>query len=139
MKRLACLAAIATLAIAPTADAKRSDLPPHWRTWIKVAQCEMPIAAVPGYQGNRWKGIAWNQTRNSSYNAIGMTRLNWETFRRPSQRNVDLHAATPLEQLWSAERLWAWANAEYPGNGWSAWECSEMIGWTTADPKDALK
>ena len=149
MKRLiastiACLVLVQPVAAlaerpAPRAKHHENQLPPHWRTWILIGRCEMPVQAIPGYRGNRWKGIAWNQTRNWSYNGLGLTILNWETFRRSSQRHVDAHEATPLEQLWSAERLWRWANREYPGNGWTAWECSRMIGWTTSDPDDALE
>ena len=143
MKRLVLTILVILVMVVPTASAKRFDLPPHWRTWILIGQCEMPVKGVPGYTGGNgrsaWMGIAWNQTTNYTYNGLGLTRQNWESFRRPSQKRVDVHDASPLEQLWSAERLWAWANKTYPGNGWTAWTCSPMIGWTTSDPKDALK
>ena len=128
--------------LAPLANAKK-QLPPNFETWILIAKCEMPVKGVPRYTAGNgrsaWRGIAWNQTTNHTYNGLGMTRQNWETFRRPSQKLVDVHEASPLEQLWSAQRLWQWANKTYPGNGWTAWECSRKIGWTTSNPKDALR
>ena len=144
MKRaLLTLLLFGVLVTSATADAKSKQLPPHWRTWVAIGRCEMPVKGVPGYTSGDgrsvWMGIAWNQTRNSTYNGLGLTAQNWETFRRASQKSVDVHEATPIEQLWSAERLWAWANSEYPGNGWTAWECSPMIGWTTSNPTDAIR
>lgn len=131
---------------------KHTALPPHWRTWILVAKCEMPAWAVPGYyegrnvdprvkRRNAWMGIAWNQTYSMKFpGGMGFTQLNWTTFRPRSARHIPLMSqATPVQQLWAAERIWRWANVEYPGNGYTAWECAENIGWTTHDPDDALR
>lgn len=117
----------------PTLRIDMAKRPPHWRTWVKIGRCEQP--------GRGWLGIAWHQTYNYGFpGGLGMTPLLWETFRRPSQRRVlSMASASPVEQLWAAERFWRWAERTYPGYGWTGWDCSRLIGWTTSDPRDAVR
>ena len=119
--------------------------PPHWRTWLRIGMCEQPKRGVSWHDvktdKQRIRSIAWHQTYNSSFpGGLGFTRLNWTDFRPRSARHIDLMSnATPIQQLWAAERLWRWAERTYPGAGFTAWDCSRVIGWTTSDPTDALR
>lgn len=130
----------------------RPLLPPHWKAWILIGRCEMPVGAVPGYErgehvdprakgGNRWLGVAWNQDWSTKFRGgLGFTQLSWETFRPRSARHIKyMSRATPIQQLWSAEILWNWANRTYPGNGWTAWECAGNLGWRTTNPDDLVR
>ena len=111
----------------------KTKYPPFTPTWIKIAQCEQP--------GSGWRGIAWHQRHNYSFpGGLGMTPLLWTQFRRQSQKSVRSMAdASPVEQLWAAYRFWRWAERTYPGYGFTGWECSRIIGWTTSDPRDAVR
>ena len=123
-----------------------SSLPPHYRTWIRIGVCEQPkrgtdLATVKT-DADRFKSIAWKQNYNWSFpGGMGMTRQNWTTFRLPRDKHIPLMSqASLVSQLWAAERLWSWANRKYPGNGWTAWPaCARGMGWTSTNPKDALK
>jgi len=89
-------------------------LPPTWRMLVKIAQCEQP--------GKGWKGVAWKNTKNYSfYGGMGMTNLNWETFKRKGQPER-MSDASIVEQLWAAHRLGRWVKKNY-GNPWIAWTC----------------
>lgn len=107
--------------------------------------CEQPKRGVSWHEvktdKDRLRSIAWKQTYNHSFpGGLGFTRQNWIDFRPFSARNIELMSdATIVQQLWAAERLWRWAERTYPTNGHTAWECSFTIGWTTADPNDALR
>jgi len=120
-------------------------LPPNYRTWLRIGVCEQPkrgtdLANIKT-DADRFKAIAWKQNYNYTYpGGQGFTRLNWTTFRLPRDRHIPLMSqASPASQMWASERLWRWANRTYPGNGWTAWDCSSKIGWTTTNPKDALR
>jgi len=121
-------------------------MPPHYRTWLRVGVCEQPkrgtdLANIKT-DADRFRSIAFRQNYNYSYpGGLGMTRLNWTTFRLPRDRDVPLMSmASPVSQLWAAERLWRWANRTYPGNGWTAWPaCARGMGWTSTNPKDAIR
>lgn len=119
--------------------------PPNASTWLRIFVCEQP---KPGTDlstiktdADRFNAIAWHQTYNHSFaGGAGMTTQNWRDFRPYSARHINSMAnASPAQQLWAAERLWRWAERTYPTNGHSAWLCSYTIGWTSADPKDALR
>jgi hypothetical protein len=99
--------------------------PPHYMEFIKIAKCEQPSR-----NGKGWHGIAWHQNYNYSFSGgMGMTTQNWSDFKRKGQP-TQMSRATPVEQLWSAYRLYMWAEKTYPGNGESAWVCSKMVGFT---------
>lgn len=152
---LTIIAALLTPALASAqtrpAPALRADawppagVPPHYRTWLRIGMCEQPKRGISWLDvrtdRQRWRSIAWRQEYNWSFlGGLGLTRLNWETFRPRSARHIPLMSrATPVQQLWAAERLWRWAERTYPGAGFTAWECSRIIGWTTSDPDDALR
>ena len=126
--------------------AARTNLPPHYQTWLRIGVCEQPKRgadlALIKTDADRFRAIAFRQNYNHSFpGGMGMTRLNWETFRLPRDRHIPLMSqASPVSQLWAAERLWRWANRTYPGNGWTAWPaCARGMGWTSTNPKDALK
>lgn len=57
-----------------------------------------------------------------------MTLQNWADFKRKGQPER-MSDATPMEQVHAAWRLYKWAEETYPGYGYTAWECSEMIGF----------
>jgi hypothetical protein len=107
--------------------------------------CEQPKRGISWHDvktdKDRIRSIAWHQTYNSSFlGGQGFTRLNWTDFRPHSARHIDLMSdATIMQQLWASERLWRWAERTYPGAGFTAWDCSRVIGWTTSDPTDALR
>ena len=131
---------------APHAAASTSALayPPHWRTWLRIGMCEQPKRGISWHDvktdKQRLRSIAWKQNYNHSFpGGLGFTRQNWTDFRPHSARNIELMSdASVAQQLWAAERLWRWAERTYPTNGHTAWVCSYVIGWTTADPDDAL-
>lgn len=84
---------------------------------IKIGKCEQPSR-----NGGGWFGLAWHQTYNYSFKgAMGMTQLNWDTFKRKGQPKY-MSNATPVEQLWAAHRLAMWVKKNY-GNPWLAWDC----------------
>ena len=122
-----------------------AGFPPHFRTWLRIGMCEQPKRGISWHDvktdKDRIRSIAWNQNYNHSFpGGLGFTRQNWTDFRPRSARNIELmSSASVAQQLWAAERLWRWAERTYPTNGHTAWECSYTIGWTTADPKDALR
>ncbi len=119
--------------------------PPHFRTWLRIGMCEQPKRGISWHDvktdKQRIRSIAWHQTYNWSFaGGMGFTRLNWIDFRPRSARHIDLMSdATITQQLWAAEKLWRWAERTYPGAGFTAWECSRVIGWTTSNPTDALR
>jgi hypothetical protein len=119
--------------------------PPHFRTWLRIGMCEQPKRGISWHDvktdKDRLRSIAWKQNYNHSFpGGLGFTRQNWTDFRPHSARHIDLMSdASIAQQLWAAERLWRWAERTYPTNGHTAWECSYTIGWTTGDPKDALR
>jgi hypothetical protein len=118
--------------------------PPHFRTWLRIGMCEQPKRGISWHDvktdKDRIRSIAWTQNYNHSFpGGLGFTRQNWTDFRPHSARNIELMSdASIAQQLWAAERLWRWAERTYTTNGHTAWECSYTIGWTTADPDDAL-
>lgn len=122
-----------------------TGFPPNWRTWLRIGMCEQPKRGISWHDvdtdAERLRSIAWRQNYNSGFpGGLGFTRESWRMFRPHSARNIEsMDRATIAQQLWAAERLWRWAEREYPTNGHSAWECSYVIGWTTSDPKDALR
>ena len=109
----------------PAPKASQPSLyPPHYKTFIAIAKCEQPSRG-----GGGWHGIAWKQEYNYSFKGgMGMTTRNWMDFKRKGQPE-NMAKATPVEQLWAAWRLYKWANKTYPGNGYTAWECSPKIGF----------
>jgi len=106
--------------------------------------CEQPKRGISWHDvktdKQRLRSIAWKQNYNHSFpGGLGLTLANWDTFKPPSAKRIALMSdATIAQQLWAAERLWRWAERTYPTNGHTAWVCSYVIGWTTADPDDAL-
>jgi len=107
--------------------ATRNDTlyPPHYKTFIAIAKCEQPSR-----NGGGWHGIAWHQEYNWSFRGgMGMTGLNWSDFKRKGQPD-NMAKASPVEQLWAAWRLYKWANKTYPGNGYTAWLCSPLVGFS---------
>ena len=122
-----------------------AGFPPNFRTWLRIGMCEQPKRGISWHDvktdKDRIRSIAWTQNYNHSFpGGLGFTRQNWIDFRPRSARNIELmNSASIAQQLWAAERLWRWAERTYPTNGHTAWECSFTIGWTTADPKDALR
>lgn len=103
--------------------AKTPDrLPPRWRTWIRIGQCEQP--------GNGWKGIAWTHDGPgvSFPGGLGFTLLLAEWY-KPRDARGRMSQWTPLQQLWAAERMFH--AYEKHGQGYAAtlWDCSAVIGF----------
>lgn len=119
----------------PKAD--RTTPPPHLDTWLAIAKCEQP---KPGGWG-KWGSVDWHQTRNYSFpGGGGMQTVLWTLHRRPHMKHVaTMDKANPLEQTWAMYRFWKWAESRYPGAGFTGWECSRIIGWTTSNPADAVR
>lgn len=117
--------------------APTQKLPPHADTWLAIAKCEQPKSGGWG----KWGSVDWHQTRNYTYpGGAGMTRLLWKLHKRTSQKHVEtMDQATPLEQIWAMYRFWKWAEKTYPGAGYTGWECSADIGWTSSNPEDAIR
>lgn len=109
--------------------------PPHLDTWLAIAKCEQP---KPGGWG-RWGSVNWTQTHNHTFpGGGGMQTVLWQLHRRPHMKRVPtMDKASPLEQVWAMYRFWVWSERTYPGYGWTGWECSRVIGWTTSNPADA--
>lgn len=136
---LAVLLIVASLYGASKVEAateSRKTPPPHLNTWLAIAKCEQP---KPGGYG-RWGSVNWHQTHNYTYpGGGGMTRILWTLHRRPHMKRVaTMDQASPLEQVWAMYRFWRWAEQTYPGAGYTGWECSADIGWTTSNPADAV-
>ena len=117
------------------AQPHRTAPPPHLDTWLAIAKCEQP---KPGGWG-KWGSVNWTQTHNHTFpGGGGMQTVLWQLHRRPHMRNVaTMDKASPLEQTWAMYRFWVWAERTYPGAGYTGWECSRVIGWTTSNPADA--
>ena len=107
--------------------------------------CEQPKRGISWHDvrtdRQRIASIAWHQSYNWGYpGGMGFTRLNFLTFRlRRDRRYATMNLAPYVDQMWAAERLWRWAEHTYPGRGYTAWDCSRVIGWTTSNPNDALR
>lgn len=99
--------------------------PKYWvDTALKIGACEQPS----GRKG-KWAAVAWKNEKNYSFlGGMGMTLANWDDFKRKGQPER-MSDATPIEQVIAAWRLYKWAEKTYPGYGWTAWVCSEMIGF----------
>jgi hypothetical protein len=125
---------------AHTASAARKPLsapPPHLDAWLLIAKCEQP---KPGGWG-RWGSVHWHQTHNYTFpGGAGMQTVLWQKHRRAHMRRVStMDKASPLEQVWAMYRFWRWAERTYPGYGYTGWECSAKLGWTTSDPADLAR
>ena len=98
-------------------------LPPHWRTWIKIGQCEQP--------GRGWKGIAWKHDGPGVTfpGGLGFTLLLADWY-RPGDAHGRMSEWTPLQQLWAAERMYR-VYRKQGGEGYAAtlWDCSAVIGF----------
>jgi hypothetical protein len=112
---------------------------------LRIGICEQPKRGISWQDvktdKQRIRSIAWKQNYNYSFpGGLGLTNANWDSFKPRSARGIErMSEATIAQQLWAAERLWRWAERTYPTNGHTAWDCSYTIGWTTADPDDALR
>lgn len=129
---------------APALASARTPMPPNYRAWLRIGMCEQPKPGISWHDvdtdAERIRAINWRGGLPNYPGGLGLTRLNWTTFRPPSAKHIALMSdASIQQQLWAAERLWRWAERTYPGYGFTAWECSRVIGWTTSDPKDALR
>lgn len=116
----------------------RSAAPPFVDTWLAIAACEQP---KPGGWG-RWGSVNWthNGPGVTFPGGGGMQTVLWRAHRRPHMKHVaTMDKASPLEQVWAMYRFWTWAERTYPGYGYTGWECSEDIGWTTGNPADAVR
>lgn len=98
-------------------------LPPHWKTWIKIGQCEQP--------GRGWKGINWTHDGSGVTfpGGLGFTLLLADWY-RPADARGRMSKWTPLQQLWAAERMFD-AYAKRGGQAYAAtlWDCSADIGF----------
>lgn len=99
--------------------------PKYWiETALKIGKCEQP-SGRPG----KWAGINWkNETNYSFKGGLGMTNALWDEFKLEGHPD-DAHEATPMQQIAVAWRFYRWAEATYPGYGYTGWECSKMIGF----------
>ena len=99
--------------------------PKYWiETALKIGKCEQP-SGRPG----KWAGINWkNETNYSFKGGLGMTNALWDEFKLKGHPE-DAHQATPMQQIVVAWRFYRWAEATYPGAGYTGWECSKMIGF----------
>jgi hypothetical protein len=125
---VACLLIIGVNSI----EAKQSQkLPPHWKQWVKTCRAEQP-ATLRGYKGNKWKGIAWHQTRNYTYKGgCGFTQLNWDQHKRKGQPRY-MSDASPLEQLWACERIYTYYLKQLGSHRAAAtvWAANKnILGW----------
>ena len=116
--------------LAPLANAKK-QLPPHWKQWVKTCRAEQP-STLAGYTGNKWMGVAWSQTRNHSYlGGCGFTQANWDAHKRPGQP-LYMSNASPLEQLWAAERIYRYYLRQSGSHRYAAtvWDANRnILGW----------
>lgn len=122
---LCALAAIAGDAWSKTA------LPPHWKQWVRTCRAEQP-STLPGYTGNRWKGIAWEQTINSGFKGgCGATQSNWDSH-KPKGAPKYMSDATPAQQLWFCENIYTFylkqsGSHRYASTVWKA--NRSILGW----------
>ncbi len=115
----------------------RTAAPPHLDTWLAIAKCEQPKPRGWG----KWGSVNWHQTHNYTFpGGGGMQTVLWTLHRRPHMKHAQtMDEASALEQVWAMYRFWVWAEKTYPGAGYTGWECSAKIGWTTSNPADAIK
>lgn len=110
---------------------KNKDYPPQYGVYVRIAQCEQPAPESARLANGRWPadmrwGVWWKQTHNYSFKGGGgMQTYLWTEFRRPSMKHVETMDKAPIhEQLHAMARLYRWAEAEYPGAGYTAWDCA---------------
>lgn len=85
--------------------ASKMPLPPHYEQWLRTCRAEQP-ATLPGYTGNKWKGIAWEQETNYSFKGgCGATQANWDAH-KPKGAPKFMSDATPAQQLWFCENIY---------------------------------
>lgn len=153
MKRLTILVVVLFCAFgfAPSehfgqADARPASdqLPPLWRQFVKTCRAEQP-ATLKGYTGNRWMGVAWEQTTNYTYKGgCGFTQANWDAHKRPGQPKY-MSDASPLEQLYAAYRIYRFYLIQSGSHRYAAtvWDANRnILGWygfTDAQWKKAHK
>ena len=128
--------------LTPAASAKSKQLPPGWKQWVKTCRAEQP-ATLSGYTGNRWLGIAWQQTTNYTYKGgCGFTQANWDAHKRPGQPKY-MSDASPLEQLWACYRIYRYYLRQSGSHRYAAtvWDANRNIldwyGFTDAEWKQA--
>ena len=112
--------------------AKRLGWPEHWRTWLRIGVCEQPRPGTDLYlvrtDRDRYDAIYWENPGSSFPGGLGFRPYTWLEFRPPSARHIDrMNLASPTQQLHAAERLYRWAEREFPGAGQTAWECHTRI------------
>ena len=110
---------------------KSKDYPPQYGVYVRIAQCEQPAPERYRLENGRWPadmrwGVWFRQTHNYSFlGGGGMQTYLWTEHRRPQARRWPTMNLAPInEQLWAMHRLWVWAEAEYPGAGYTAWDCA---------------
>lgn len=116
-------------------------LPKHWRTYVRVAQCEQPAAAsVPSSVARKyWMGVRWDHPGRGNGGGwpggLGMMHIHWEQFKPKGAPRLQ-EDATPAQQLISAHRAYVYFRKIYGVRGGTTfWVCSEKIGWGGIDPK----
>ena len=110
---------------------KSKDYPPQFGVYVRIAQCEQPAPERYRLENGRWPadmrwGVWWKQTHNHSFKGGGgMQTYLWTEHRRPQARRWPTMNLAPInEQLWAMHRLWVWAEREFPGYGYTAWDCA---------------
>ena len=110
---------------------KSKDYPPQFGVYVRIAQCEQPAPDRYRLKNGRWPadmrwGVWWKQTHNHSFlGGAGMQTYLWTAHRRPKARRWPTMNLAPInEQLHAMHRLWIWAEKEYPGYGYTAWDCA---------------
>jgi hypothetical protein len=119
----------------------RYPLPKHWRTYIKVAQCEQPaIASKPAHVAKKyWMGVRWDHPGMGNGagwpGGLGMLHVHWKQFKPKGAPRLQQNA-TPVQQLISAHRAYKYFRRIYGVRGGTTfWVCSKQIGWGGIDLK----
>ena len=70
------------------------DLPPGWRTFLRICQLEQP--------GEGWRGVWWTNTVNYSFlGGCGLTRQNYTDVKHPRWPDT-ADQISPRDQLWAS-------------------------------------
>jgi hypothetical protein len=101
------------------------DLPPGWRTFLRVCQLEQP--------GDGWRGVWWtNREVNHSFpGGCGLTRQNYTDVKHPRWPDT-ADQISPRDQLWASFWLF-WKYARIGQDMRGSYEGGQRYGSTVWD------
>jgi len=104
------------------------DLPPGWRTFLRICQLEQP--------GDGWRGVWWTnlEVNHSFPGGCGLTRQNYRDVKHPAWPDT-ADQISPRDQLWASFWLfWKYARIGQEMRG--SYEGGQRYGSTVWDVHD---